>query len=223
MATETLDKGLGQASTIPALSPAPARSNDEDSKGQEQPIWSVPLQARRGTIGVLQAITLPGEKSSLNQRGMLELLSNTAALAIQNAQLYEQAQHNSQTNARLLNEVNHRVKNNLSSIIGLLYSEKRYAAEHDQAILDNLINRFEGLATVHNMLSESKWEALSLSKLAAEVIDAASNASPHSILAHVDIPASPVHVSAKLASSMALIINELVTNSVKHSQPEEIP
>jgi len=60
----------------------------------------------------------------------------------------------------LLHKVNHRVKNNLSTIVGLLYAERRRARAEDQfayqSITENLINRVQGLAIVHGLLSVSR-------------------------------------------------------------------
>src|SRR5512139_3742624 len=47
-------------------------------------------------------------------------------LSEENARLLEQARRDAQTKTTLLHEVNHRVKNNLASIIGLIRAQERF-------------------------------------------------------------------------------------------------
>jgi two-component sensor histidine kinase len=152
---------------------------------------------------------------------LLESLAATAAIAIENACLYEQAQQDAQTKLNLLHEVNHRVKNNLAAIIGILYAERRHAGLKQEAtyqeIIKDLINRVQGLATVHNLLSATEWAPLPLSQLAEQVISNALRmvTPPKQVL--VDIAPSSIYITPKQANHLALIINELVTNTVKHA------
>jgi len=154
----------------------------------------------------------------------MESLAASAAFAIENAQLYEQARQDAETKTMLLREVNHRVKNNLSAIIGLLYAEQRHAAVKDealyQAIMRDLISRVQGLATVHDLLSVSQWAPISLSNLATQIAHSSLRALANSKQFKVTVTPSDIEVSPEQASKLALIINELVTNSVKYSLPD---
>ena len=89
-----------------------------------------------------------------------------------------------------------------------------------QSTMDDLIGRVRGLASVHSMLSVSEWTPLRLSNLAAEIIQAALQTLPHDKHVFVDVPASPVQVTSDQAHNLALVINELATNSVKYALPE---
>ena len=55
---------------------------------------------------------------------LLSLLATQAVIAIMIAQLCEQARPDAETKPALLHEVNHRVKNNLAGVIGLLYATR---------------------------------------------------------------------------------------------------
>ena len=135
--------------------------------------------------------------------------------------LYEQAQRDAEAKATLLHEINHRVKNNLSVIIGLLYAERRYAKMTDQAtyraITQRLTNRVNGLATVHSLLSASEWAPLLLSDLAGQVVRSYLQVLPRDKDVSVEVSPSPIRVTADQAHSLALMINELTTNTVKHT------
>jgi PAS domain S-box-containing protein len=134
-----------------------------------------------------------------------------------------------QTNQMLLREVNHRVKNNLTAILGLIYAEKRRLISHLApgtggtdpshslcAIMDDLAQRVGSLATVHTLLSASGWRPLRLDHLAGQVIEAAAPAGQNVQRLVIDVEPSPVHVTAEQAHHVALVIGELVTNSVKY-------
>ncbi len=135
--------------------------------------------------------------------------------------LYEQAQQDAETKSILLQEVNHRVKNNLSAIIGMLYAERRHAQAKDhphyQATLHDLINRVQGLATVHSLLTAHEWRPLLISELAERVVDSVlQTLAPEQ---HISVQVTPAdfRIPPAQASSLAMVLNELSTNTVKYA------
>jgi PAS domain S-box-containing protein len=151
---------------------------------------------------------------------LLRLFATQAAIAIKNAQIHERAQQDARDKAMLLREVNHRVKNNLTSIISLLHAAKSQAEVKDQAVLDDLIGRVRGLATVHAMLSTSQWQPLPLDELATKVIHATLNAFPGKNQVSVNVASFSVNVTPSQAHHLALVLNELTINTVKHALGE---
>jgi two-component sensor histidine kinase len=156
---------------------------------------------------------------------LCQSIAQQAAIAIQNARLLEQTRQDAETKAMLLQEANHRVKNNLSTIIGLLYAERRHTdmAEHPvfQAIMQGLINRVQGLATAHSMLSATEWGPLSLSELTQQVIGSTLQALPSGKTVFVEVSPSPVRVAPQQANHLALVINELTVNTLKYALAEQ--
>ncbi len=127
--------------------------------------------------------------------------------------------------ALLLKEVNHRVKNNLAAITGMLYIEQRYAEESSNQrdfteIMTALANRVGGLQTVHQLLSDSNWAPPSVSELTRQIINSALQGLPHDrkIVTDISSPVS-VQLTPKDAHNFAIVINELTTNVVKHAAP----
>ena len=185
---------------------------------------TIPICHQNRVLGMLRLDgDTPHQFSSADARRLLPL-ANAAAIALENARLYEQARQDAETKSILLNEVNHRVKNNLSAIIGLLYAERRHLAEKDrpayQAAIQDVINHVQGLATVHTLLSASGWKPLLLSNLIDQVIRAALQSLPLNRHISVKVPPAPIQVTSKQASSLALVINELATNTVKYGLSE---
>ena len=89
-----------------------------------------------------------------------------------------------------------------------------------RAIMDDLINRIHGLATVHRLLSASQWSPLLLSEIAEQVIASTLSALPREKFVSVEVSPTSVRVAAKQANNLALVFNELTTNSIKYAWPE---
>jgi len=204
-----------------------ARNEEQYYKGVDQhtgldlrSILTVPLRTKENMIGVLQVVDGEPDRFCEEDLILLEPLAATAASAIENARLYEQVRRDARTKAILLREINHRVKNNLSAIIGILYAARRRAgAEKEsvyQAVLKDLINRLQSLAAVHSLLSESQWMPLPLSEVVAWVIRSSLRTLSPNRWISVNVTPSKIRITSDEAHDLTLVINELTTNTVKH-------
>jgi two-component sensor histidine kinase len=195
---------------------------DKKTRLKLRSILTVPLQIKHKLIGVMQVVDKKVGRFDSTHQALLESLAAPAAMAIQNAQLYEQAWRDAETKLALLHEVNHRIKNNLTAIIGLLYAERRHASTEGRTykdILNNLINRVQGLATVHELLSAAEWRPLPLNELAERIIHAALQVLSPVQQVSVEVSPSSIQVFPVQANYLAVVINELATNSAKYALP----
>ena len=123
----------------------------------------------------------------------------------------------------LLREVNHRVKNNLYAMMGMLSKEKKLYEKknkHQQSeFIENIILRIDSLSTVHSLLSASKWQPLNLTELCRELIEHLSDSIALHKSISADITPSEITVSSNMAHNLTLIINEIITNAVKYASP----
>jgi len=135
--------------------------------------------------------------------------------------LYEQTRQDAQTKVELLKEINHRVKNNLTAILGLLLNGLRHSPAEGRTyvepVLNDLSQRIQGLLHVHQLLSDRQWAPLPLSDLAENLIQTALAAVPADRQVVLQVPPSPVQISPRQAGNLALVLNELATNSAKHA------
>jgi PAS domain S-box-containing protein len=126
------------------------------------------------------------------------------------------------TQTVLLQEVNHRVKNNLTSIISMLHKEEDQATSKGLTdhlpLLNDLTRRIEGLLTVHTMFSVSNWQPLLLSHLCEQIVIGVLKT--HKKAVKLNISPSAVRVDSNQAHHLTLVINELATNSVKYGFTE---
>jgi two-component sensor histidine kinase len=122
----------------------------------------------------------------------------------------------------LLHEVNHRVKNNLASIIGLTQAQERFGKKKGspelRSMCSDLASRVQGLATVHTLLSAAGWLSVRLTDLANDVIHSTLQILPSNQRVSVFVSPSSIRVTPDQANTLALVINELATNTIKHGQ-----
>ncbi len=174
-----------------------------------------------GEVVEYQSIGRDITEAKLAEEGLKESEARHRQLADENAILAERARRDAQTKAILLREVNHRVKNNLTSIIGLLNAEARFARGADTAdvadAMKSVAGRVQGMAGAHELLSAAGWTPLPLSQLAQQIIRLAWGSIPPERRIELEAPESDVRVTPEQATSLALVLNELATNTVKHA------
>lgn len=180
-----------------------------------------PLIVKNRVIGLLNLNKRQPDVYTPQDAELAMTFADQAAIAIENARLYQQVRQDAITKADLLKEINHRVKNNLLAISGLLVTEKRHLPPSEKAtvapILDRLNRRVDGLQAVHKILSQSEWSPISLSELVEQVILATLKPSSGDIQPVVEVSPTAITVSPRQASNLGLIFNELATNTIKHT------
>ncbi|MCD6398271.1 MAG: PAS domain-containing protein, partial [Spirochaetaceae bacterium] len=136
-------------------------------------------------------------------------------------ELLSQTRAASETKEILLREINHRVKNNLSSLIGILYAEKKKSKntleKKQEDLLNNLINRVKGISIAHDLLSRSEWKPISIGLLSEKIINSLKHLIPADRSIKTEISQSSVFLDADQSQSMAVLINELFVNSLEHA------
>ncbi|MBN1259850.1 MAG: PAS domain S-box protein [Anaerolineae bacterium] len=197
-----------------------------------QSVVAVPFIVQTDLIGVLMLVSTQHAAFSQDHIDITKEIAGSLAIAIHQAQLHAQAKREAEDKAMLLDEINHRVKNNLAAIIGLLYAEQRrnanrLPAQHPEVdkesralletALDRVMKRIQGLSAVHDMLSASAWSPLPLHELVKRIIHMSLRVLPGDKKVSVDNRESEVEVDSRQASSLALILHELVTNTLKYT------
>ena len=170
----------------------------------------VPLKVRDRVIGVLNCYTEKLHVFSEDEIAVLSTLGNQVAVAIENSKLM--------VKGALLQEMHHRVKNNLQTIASLLRLQAQYAAEKSPVeVLNESINRVMAVAAVHDLLSREDLDTISMRKIADSILAATKQSFTlpgKRIDMRVEGPDLPL--SSHKANSVALVLNELVQNAVEH-------
>ena len=121
----------------------------------------------------------------------------------------------------LLHEVDHRVKNNLQMISSLIVMQARSIGDADvKASLMRMLERIEALSTVHRRLYQSDDVTIfSVSDFIRDLVSDLLGASGRDgVKARFEL--DEVSVRADKATPVALLVNEIVTNALKHAYAE---
>ena len=124
----------------------------------------------------------------------------------------------------LVREVHHRIKNNLQSVAGLLQRELGRFAELDPR-LETAISQVHAIAMVHGLQSRHPDEAIRFCDSISGICKAVSDLSQRPVLFNIEHEQTifrPVRIDNSEAVSVALVLNELILNAVKHS-PQDSP
>ncbi|WP_318011332.1 sensor histidine kinase [Mesorhizobium sp. ES1-4] len=121
----------------------------------------------------------------------------------------------------LLHEVDHRVKNNLQMISSLILMQSRTVSDENlKRSLGTMLERIEALSTVHRRLYQSKdVSRFDVSDFARDLISDLLTASGRSEI-NPTLDLEPIVIPAEKATPVALMVNELVTNALKHAFKE---
>lgn len=177
----------------------------------------VPLRVGPRVIGVLNLETKAPNAFDVHAEELLTVFANQLAIAIENARLYEQTKRDAEVKAALLRELSHRVKNNLAAITSLLYMALDEPPEAREQILSETLGRVQSMALAHGLLARSGLASVNLADLGRQVLnDAVRNLAPPGAPIQVIVSGDAVRVGAHQTTTLALVLNELVTNSVRH-------
>jgi len=147
-----------------------------------------------------------------------------AKRAYNNRKRYAEVLANENTHKQmLLQEIHHRVNNSLQMISSLL-SIQADSTENEEIreYLHKSENRLQAMSVMHQLLhlGNSKLE-VDMKTYFGEVVDFYSNLleSKPNVNLHFDVPSTLFHT--KTAMPLALILNELITNSLKYAFPND--
>lgn len=123
----------------------------------------------------------------------------------------------------LVHEVDHRVKNNLQMVSSLLAMQLRTIRDPDaKRSLAAMLQRIEAIGTVHRRLYQSTdVQRFDVGDFIRDIATDLLRASGRDDIS-LDVDLASVSVPAEQASSIALVLNELITNALKHAfRPDE--
>src|SRR4051812_29939524 len=123
----------------------------------------------------------------------------------------------------LLDELNHRTKNNMQMLQSLLFTASRAArSEEARRVLDEASSRVAAMAAAQRVLY-GKADAIRFN--ASEFLDAVCETVKQTLPAAVALECRPANgvLSNDVAMPLALILNELITNALKHGCRDRDP
>lgn len=131
----------------------------------------------------------------------------------------EMAQDQADTRTRMLLEMQHRIKNNLQTVADLLSLELARPTTHPDAAasLRDSVTRIKTIAAAHELLTADQvgtTDILDLAIQVAENVRLAQIQKGQEI--QIRVTGESVRLNSKAATAFALVVNELVSNTLEH-------
>jgi two-component sensor histidine kinase len=146
----------------------------------------------------------------------LETIAQQAAFSIERAKL--QVRHT------LMQEMHHRVKNNLQQVVSLLRLQLRH--KHYMSVEDAIndsIGRILAISAVHDLLSRDDLDRVGLKTVAETMVGHMQHsfASPEKNFL-IDVRGEDVRLTMTQATQVALVLNELIQNALEHGLGDKV-
>lgn len=121
----------------------------------------------------------------------------------------------------LVREVHHRIKNNLQGVVGLM---QQHVSRHPeiQEWMDDAIGQIRSIAIIHGLQSDTLHDEPRLADMVYSVAQAARDLRKATVelLPGTDVDET-VRISKEEAIPVALVLNELIHNAIKHGSRTE--
>ncbi|HEV2123159.1 MAG TPA: GAF domain-containing protein [Chloroflexota bacterium] len=181
-------------------------------------MFSVPLISRNRVLGGISVYTRERKEFSRDQIALLFTFANNAAIAIENARLYEEMRRGLDMKSTLLQEMHHRVKNNLQMMASLLRLQMRRTKSEEAAHTLGVTHaQIESLGAAHDLLSQESFGRTTVQEIARRVADiAVADLLPREKRIEVDASGANVQIESQHATLLALVLNELICNAILH-------
>jgi two-component sensor histidine kinase len=118
----------------------------------------------------------------------------------------------------MIQEVHHRVKNNLQTIAAMLRMQARRSNDNETLLaLNEAISRILSVAVIHEFLSRDERQAINIRDVCQRIVNQSRqvSAAPGARLTFaVEGPA--IYLPSQQATACALVVNELIQNAVEH-------
>jgi two-component sensor histidine kinase len=122
----------------------------------------------------------------------------------------------------MMQEVHHRVKNNLQTIAALLRMQvRRMPGEAARSAVEEAIGRILSVAVIHEFLSHQDSRVINIKEVSGRILTQIRQemlAPDRKIWFELEGP--PIYLPARQATACALVINELLQNAVEHGFKE---
>jgi PAS domain S-box-containing protein len=123
----------------------------------------------------------------------------------------------------LLQEVHHRVKNNLALVVSFLWLQKEKVQDEylNNIFADNIL-RIKSIALIHELLYQSEQlSEIEVKTYFKELIGAIRDTLQPQMEVNIKLECEGIFLNVNQALPCALIVNELISNALKHAFQEE--
>ncbi|MGE4548847.1 MAG: sensor histidine kinase [Intestinibacillus sp.] len=167
--------------------------------------------------------TLIGQYSLAIKRIQIDSADIDFALVVRDITFLREQEKQLILKSVAIKEMHHRVKNNLQTIASLLRLQVRRTERNDtKRVLIESMNRILSIASTHELLAQSGVDEVKIGEVISNIKGNAVRyfARPHFDVS-ITLEGDDFKVDSDIATSVALIINELLQNSLKYAFPNQ--
>ncbi len=190
----------------------------DEALGDQHAVLCVPLITVHGPLGALCIFSNQRHMLSQHQLQLVMTFANVAAIAMENARLFEETREGLRKREALLREMHHRVKNNLAQVAAILNLQRRRSkSDEASAILAETVRRIQGIVATHDLLSTGEVGMAPIDEIARKIVGVVSgNFIPPDLHVRFHVGDTPYLLPSEQATTLAIVLNELVSNAIEH-------
>ena len=192
------------------------RHESEDGR-----VWvrtAIPLRAPRGSLFLMRRHMrrlLPWTNSVATEDAPQV---NGVLVLVQNATETVQRERELKVKSAMIQEVHHRVKNNLQTIAAILrIQSRRYQGEEAKQQLTDAVNRILSMSVIHEYLSQDEHRPINIRDVCQRILGQAQQVAVNpGQEVEIAMEGPNIRLPASQATASALVVNELLMNAMEH-------
>lgn len=176
----------------------------------------VPLLSMGKPMGLLKVWSRDEHRYAAREMEILQAAAEHLSIAASNATLFEAEQQRTLELDALAKESQHRIKNNLQMVSGMLNVPCRDAKSGSRT-LQRCLRQVRAISAVHDMLSMGQTTStIQLMECVMKIAENALQATGRADEVELVISGGDCAITSDSATAVGVIVNELVMNAVEH-------
>ena len=198
------------------------QSRDESEEGRVWVRTAIPLRAPHGSLYELR-LRIREQLQAGRLRSLDESTNRVdgVLVLVQNATETVQRERELSVKSAMIQEVHHRVKNNLQTIAGILRIQSR-RCESDEARqhLSDAVNRILRMSEIHEYLGQDEHRPINIRDVCHRIVGQAREVTLNpGQQVDIAMEGPNIRLPASQATASALVVNELLMNAIEHGLP----
>ena len=184
---------------------------------------SIAIESRTACFGILCAYTQKRRVFNRDDVYFLQSVAHILAAAIERNETESKLKTSLGEKEVLLKEIHHRVKNNLLVVSNILEFQTDYTENPEVInILQESQKRIESMALIHEKLYQSTGlDKIDFEDYIHDLVNQIVESYDSNLqLIELELDVGPICLNLETAHPCGLIVNELVSNALKHAFPE---
>lgn len=118
-----------------------------------------------------------------------------------------------------IDEIHHRVKNNLQTIVSLIRLQSRRINHPEvRRVCGEIISRIYSISLTHEILAQKGVDAIDIKEMLGRMVNGAKGyIIPDGLNLELEISGDSFTLQSDIATTIAMVVNELIQNCIKHA------